>query len=263
MSLPLSSIVYYFAGLKNSAKQLTKPCNVGIGMVLFLLISLTTTTALAKQDIDYVDAVFSVQYNNKNTNGENHLKITRNGDQYTINFTLDHWMISSQQLAKFKYNTCRVQPQQYTDSQKRPFKKKQEQQLNFHWQEHHVIFSTDNKEKEFPLQENNPLYDPLSFFFEARCALMDGQQSFTFPIIRKGRKRKQEFQVTGTELVHTPMGDYDAYVIERVRDNPKRQTRLYVAPELDYLLVKIEHQESPLLKIVATLKEMDYQLIDN
>ena len=69
--------------------------------------------------------------------------------------------------------------------------------------------------------------------------------------------------MVGIETVETGQGQVDALVIERERESKSRQTRLYVAPSLDYLLVKIEHQESRLLKIVATLKSMDYQLINH
>ncbi|MCQ9615701.1 hypothetical protein L1889_02390 [Paenalcaligenes niemegkensis] len=62
-------------------------------------------------------------------------------------------------------------------------------------------------------------------------------------------------------MIETGLGQFEALVVERERENKSRQTRLYVAPSLDYLLVKIEHQESRLMKIVATLKTMDYQLL--
>src|SRR5699024_12485476 len=110
------------------------------------------------------------------------------------------------------------------------------------------------------MDKNDRLFDPLGFFLEALCAVIGGGQSFQYPVIRKGNSRSQEYLFVYRESVATPLGHFEALVVERVRENPKRQIRLYVAPELDYLLVKIEHQESPMLKIVATLKEMDYAL---
>lgn len=213
------------------------------------------------QAIDSVEAVFTVHYNNKETAGENRLHISRDGDEYVIDFELDHWMLSSQQIARFKFDHCMVQPEHYTDKHKRPFKKEQAQKLVFDWEDKKAYLSGD-EQQDFDLEDPRGAYDPLSFFFEARCALMAGETAFSYPVISKGRNRVQDYEVIGTELVSTPLGDFEALIVERVRNNPKRQTRLYVAPELDYLLVKIEHQESPMLRIIATLKEMDYQLID-
>lgn len=210
--------------------------------------------------IDYVQAVFSVQYGSKETAGENLLDIQSDGDNYQVDFDLDHWMLSSNQHARFKMHDCKVQPEYYQDTHKRPFKSKETQKLEFDWDQQKATFDKKDDQKTFTLQEDQKAYDPLSFFFEARCALMDGQTEFTYPVIRKGDKKEQTYRVTGEEIVQTPQGDFKALVVERVRDNPKRQTRLYVAPELDYLLVKIEHQESAMLRIVATLKAMDYKL---
>lgn len=213
-----------------------------------------------KATLDYVDAVFSVTYNGKDTAGENHLLIKREGDVYTIDFDLDHWMLSSQQNAQFHMQACQVQPQSFTATHKRPFKSKETQSLKFDWGAQTAHFTDPKRDKNFDLDGEHTVYDPLSFFFEARCALMDGARNFTYPVIRKGRQGDQEFAVVDTQIVSTPMGDFEALVVERVRSNPKRQTRLYVAPALDYLLVKIEHQESALLNIVATLKDIDYSL---
>src|SRR5699024_2657349 len=44
------------------------------------------------QGIDYAEAVFSVQYGNKETAGENLLDIKSDGDSYEVNFDLDHWI---------------------------------------------------------------------------------------------------------------------------------------------------------------------------
>lgn len=210
--------------------------------------------------LDYVDAVFSVDYNGKDTAGENTLRIRRDGDNYTVDFNLDHWLLQSRQHAEFAMQDCQVRPLFYSDTNKRPFKKEEEQQVRFDWSQHEATFVSPEDTKQFTLDENDRLFDPLSFFFEARCAVIGGAQSFQYPVIRKGNSKSQEYRIVDKETVATPLGDFEALVVERVRENPKRQTRLYVAPELDYLLVKIEHQESPMLKIVATLKEMDYAL---
>ena len=210
--------------------------------------------------IDYVQAVFSVQYGSKETAGENLLNIKSEGNQYEVNFDLDHWMLSSNQYARFEMDDCTVQPEFYQDTNKRPFKSKETQKLEFDWAHHQAVFSNKDDKKTFTFKDNKIGYDPLSFFFEARCALMDGETQFTYPVIRKGKMKDQTYKISGQELVQTPLGDFEALVVERERENPKRQTRLYVAPELDYLLVKIEHQESAMLRVVATLKEMDYKL---
>lgn len=246
--------------LRRSYAPMLMASSLQLGLITDVGAVSTEQAANSAREIDYVQAVFSVQYGSKDTAGENLLNIHSEGDDYQVDFDLDHWMLSSNQHARFKMHDCKVQPEFYQDTHKRPFKSKETQKLEFDWEHHKAIFSKRDDQKTFALQEDQKAYDPLSFFFEARCALMDGQTEFTYPVIRNGDKKDQTYHVTGEEVVQTPQGDFKTLVVERLRDNPKRQTRLYVAPELDYLLVKIEHQESAMLRIVATLKAMDYKL---
>ena len=211
------------------------------------------------QDLDRVDAIYSIEYNGNSGQGKNHLRIQRDQNHYTVNFEVDHLLSNAQQQAHFELNNCKVTPLSYRSTAKAPFKKEQKQQLDFDWVTHQAHYSSTDEQKDFALAPI--LYDPLSFFFEARCELMAGQHEFSYPLIYKGRQKTHTYQVVGTEQINTGMGTLEALVVERQRSNPKRQTRLYVAPELGYLPIKIEHQESRLLNFSAVLDHMEYQLV--
>lgn len=240
---------------RQQSKSLILKCCVLLYLGLFCL------QGAQAHDIDHVDASFSVEYNGKPTQGEVHLAIQRDHDRYQVAFELDHWLLSSSQKASFKMDDCQVQPISYRSTNKRPFKGETVQTLAFDWGHKQAKYTSGDQHKTFSLE--SPLYDPLSFFFEARCALEAGQTDLSYPLIYKGKKDVQRYKVVGTETVETGQGPVQALVVERQRSSKTRQTRLYVAPSLDYLLVKISHQENRLVKIVATLKSMDYQLADN
>ncbi len=210
------------------------------------------------QSLAYVDAVFAVEINGQPTEGRNRLDVSRNGEHYHVDFVLDHWMVSVRQHADFGMQACAVRPQAYEDVSKRPFAEESAQTLKFDWNAGVAHYRNAEGAKDFPLDDK--AYDPISLFFEARCGLMAGEEDFTYPVIRKGSLRTQHYRVVDRQPVETGMGTFEALVVERVRKNRKRQTRLYVAPELDYLLVRIEHQESKLLKVAVTLQHMDYRL---
>jgi len=231
------------------------------GIVLVTSLLPQGNSALAQQ-IDKVDAEFAVQVNNKNAHGKNILNIQQDDGDYRINFALEHRLFSFNQEAHFRSGSdCQVTPTDYKETTRRAFGgKKDTQTLTFDWDHKVAHYQKDDKDKEFSL--DNKVYDPISFFFEARCALMQGDKALAFPLIRKGDKKTQQYRVTGTEVVNTPLGDFEALVVERQRKSKKRQTRLYVAPELGYLLVKIEHRENRLLSVTATLDKMDYQFIN-
>src|SRR5699024_1884227 len=230
--------------------------------ILLMASLLATTEQAIAQQIDTVDAEFAVKVNNKKAYGKNTLKIKQEDGNYRINFALEHRLFSFNQEAHFTSGSdCKVTPIDYKETTRRVFGGKEETQyLNFDWENQVARYQDNDEEKEFSLEEK--LYDPISFFFEARCALIQGDKELAFPLIRKGDKKTQRYRVTGTETIETALGNYEALVVERQRKSKKRQTRLYVAPELGYLLVKIEHRENRLLSVTAVLEKMDYSFID-
>lgn len=241
--------------LKQRQQHLQKPM---LKKYVLLSVGLLCFHAAQAQTIDYVDASFTVEYNNKLTQAENHLKIQRDHNQYQIDFNLEHWLLSSKQKANFKMDQCHVQPISYTSINKQPFKDEKTQTITFDWTSKKAVFTSEIEQKTFDLDP--PLYDPLSFFFEARCELIAGKKDFIYPLIYKGNKRNHHYKVIGTDTVKTGLGNIKALVVERVRSSKTRKTRLYVAPSLDYLLVKFEHQENRMVNISATLQRMNYRL---
>lgn len=247
-----------YRGCRRALKRLHRPGISALTRGLLLCAGLVFFHGVQASDLNYVNARFSVEYNNQPTQGENRLKIQRDQNMYRIDFVLDHPLFSSSQKANFEMERCQVRPISYAATSSRPFKKDSFQRLAFDWDNQKVDYRSEEGQKSFDL--NDRLYDPISFFFEARCGLIAGKKEFIYPLIRKGRITTHTYKVVGTQTVHTGQGDVKALVVERQRSNKKRQTRLYVAPALDYLLVKIEHQESRLVNITATLNEMDYEL---
>src|SRR5690625_1573012 len=207
--------------------------------------------------LDDGNARYTLEYNNQRAHGESRLGIRRDEDRYQLTFDVDHRLMSSSQKAVFDMEQCRVRPVSYVAIDKRPFRKEAVRTLEFDWRHKQATYNGEGRNKVLGLDE--PLYDPISFFFEARCELMAGKTEFAYPVLREGSKRTHRYKVTGTEIVETGQGPVQALVVERQRSSTKRRTRLYVAPDLAYLLVKLVHQEGRFLNVVATLDDIDYR----
>lgn len=208
--------------------------------------------------LDKVDARFQLYYNNKAAQGENLLRIQQQAGQYEVEFNFEHWMSTIRQRARFTQPPpqCAVQPEYYQSQTKRPLQSTKQEEIRFNWSTHEAALTRDKHTERFSLKEK--LYDPLSFFFEARCELMDGATSFSFLILHKGEPKVHRYRVVDEVTIDTGLGPLKTLVIERERSSTKRQTRLYVAPELDYLLVQLEHQEGNLVRIKAVVEQLDY-----
>lgn len=217
-----------------------------------------SSNAVAQSEIDYVDAVFDVSYNSTSSSSDAHLTINNNGGNFRANFVIEHTLLDTAQSAQFSNNQCSITPQSYTSTAKAAFRSKTTESLSFNWPaktatRHH------NKDGNVSFTLDQQLYDPMSLFFKARCDLIAGKTQLSYPLIHKGKEKTHRYNVIGTEVVKTGMGKYEALVVQRQRSNPDRRTTFYVAPALDYLIVKIHHRENSLANVSMTLKSMDYK----
>jgi len=89
----------------------------------------------------------------------------------------------------------------------------------------------------------------------ARCRLRDGLQNFTLPVVYRGERKDLTFKVVGKERVTTPAGSWDAVIVSRDYPQGGRRTRVWVAPELDWFMVRFEHVENPVARGSMVLTE--------
>ncbi len=217
-----------------------------------------SANALAQSDIDYVDAVFAVSYNSNLSTNDAHLSIDNDHGNVKVNFAIEHTLLDTTQSAQFRNEQCSITPQSYTSTSKAAFRSKTTESLNFDWPAK-TATRQHNKDDNMSFALDQQLYDPMSLFFKARCDLMAGKTQLSYPLIHKGKEKTHKYNVIGTEIVETEIGDFDTLVVQRQRSNPDRRTTFYVAPALDYLIVKINHRENSLANISMTLKSMDYK----
>ncbi|GAA3538783.1 DUF3108 domain-containing protein [Zobellella aerophila] len=211
-------------------------------------------------DINRLNAEFSVNLNGDQTRGINTLVIERNKDQYHVNFSLSHWLLDVEQKASFSWQDCNARPDTFNYRAK-AVGVTREERLVFDKQTHMVL--SQGKDGNKLLSTEAGALDPVSFFFEARCDLIAGKKSLTYPVVRDEEIKWTKFNVVGEEVIETGIGTFNTLVVERDRGDSKRKTRFWVAPELDYLLVQISHEENRQLAVTATLNKMTYSLVQD
>lgn len=232
-----------------------------------LALSLSTTlstvsfaqSAPAQSEIDYVNAVFAVSYNNAASAGDANLKIRNNQNNFDVSFSLNHSLLDSTQSAKFNAQGCNITPQSYSSSTRPVLRSNTTESLSFNWA-NKIATRQHSKDGNMNFQLNQHFYDPMSLYFKARCDLMAGKKQLSYPLVYKGKQTTHQYNVIGTETVKTDIGEFEALVVQRQRSNKNRRTTFYVAPTLDYLIVKIHHRESSLATVTMTLKSIDYKI---
>jgi hypothetical protein len=227
--------------------------------VLLTLCGLMATGSAAARDIDHLRAEFSVLLNGDPTRGVNTLTIDRNKERYHVHFSLAHWLLDVEQKASFNWQDCSARPDTFS-YQAKAIGIRREERLVFDPQTDMVLYQGKGGDK--LLSTEGGAFDSVSFFFEARCDLMAGKTTLTYPVVRGGEIKQTTFKVVGKEVVKTGIGTFDSLIVERDRGNSKRKTRFWVAPELDYQLVQISHEENRQLAVTVTLDKLSYTLVD-
>lgn len=90
--------------------------------------------------------------------------------------------------------------------------------------------------------------DEVTLLLSARCVFADGADSWSTTTAYGNRLRTHELRAVGTDIVDGPDGArLEAVVIEKVhKESTGRRTRIWVAPALDWMLVKARHTEGGL-----------------
>jgi hypothetical protein len=115
-------------------------------------------------------------------------------------------------------------------------------QITFDWEQSNSTIQIEHQEINIPLEGNE--MDNLSAYVEIRRQLMAGNKEITFPGIYKGELEEIHYQVTGEELIESLPGTFHTLRLERIREpDSDRSTLIWLAPEWDYLLVKLVQEE--------------------
>ncbi|MGH1382815.1 MAG: DUF3108 domain-containing protein [Shewanella xiamenensis] len=98
----------------------------------------------------------------------------------------------------------------------------------------------DEKGK-FPFEGD--IFDPLMVQLQFRLDISAGKEVLDYKMIKSNELDEYKFHVIGKERMTIESGSYDTVKIEVVRDNHKRQTFFWMAPDLAYLPVRLTHFE--------------------
>lgn len=102
-------------------------------------------------------------------------------------------------------------------------------------------YQRDDDTREIPVTPG--LLGPMSYQVQMRRDLAAGGSAFDYQVLHRGKVKQYHFQTEGTESVILPKGAVEAIRIRRVRDDNDRETIVWIAPQLDYQLVKLRQIE--------------------
>ncbi len=115
-------------------------------------------------------------------------------------------------------------------------------ELNLHWTNKQLLVGKDKTSQ--PLNVETHWLDALSYHSQLVLELAAGKTQFRFNVLgRNGENRLYHYKVTGEEDLTVPAGKFKALRVERVSDKQQKQVIAWVAPALDYMLIRLWQAE--------------------
>ncbi len=116
-------------------------------------------------------------------------------------------------------------------------------QLLFNWQTMRVTNTINGDPWQMDIPDGTQ--DKLSINLALMAHLSRSEADISFPVADGGKLKTYDFKVIGRETISTALGNIQTVKVSRNKRGRKdRQATLWLAPDLNYLLVQMEKAES-------------------
>ncbi|MEZ9237687.1 MULTISPECIES: DUF3108 domain-containing protein [unclassified Shewanella] len=103
------------------------------------------------------------------------------------------------------------------------------------------VIHTIYKEEREKLEYAENVLDPLTAQLQFRMDMYSNPKTLHYDMVKEKEFDDYEFKIVGKEQVIIDSGTYQTVKIEVVRNSKKRQTFFWMAPDLNYLPVRLSH----------------------
>ena len=153
-------------------------------------------------------------------------------------FDVDSFIADIRESVTFRWQDGRVQPIRYRYTLKGLLVPDRSRAINFSQAADSISGSYEGDS--FTMAMADHALDPLGFQLQLRQDLKAGKRDVTYAVADDGDYDRDRFAVVGEETISTPVGEFATVKVEKVRDkDSKRETLMWFAPALDYLLVRL------------------------
>ena len=102
-----------------------------------------------------------------------------------------------------------------------------------------IVTTYGKEEKE--LDYETDIIDGLTMQLQMMLDLQRGIERPSYRIVDFNRLKTYEFSLAGTEVLNIQDRDYESIILQVVRNNERRKTQMWFAPERNYLPLQMVH----------------------
>lgn len=175
------------------------------------------------------------------------LTLTEAGDdQYRMGLAVKSMLMDNSEQSLFQWRNCQPHTLTYQHDFE-GFRRERHHRMTFNWDTLRVSghsSADDEGQDDFDYSITEDTLDELTMLLKARCIMQEGVSQYQLTSAYGKRLRTHFIHVVGEETMNTPLGRLRTIKFEKRRDqDSKRRTIFWLAPDLDYLLVRARHVE--------------------
>jgi len=116
-----------------------------------------------------------------------------------------------------------------------------EEITNFNWEDKTATWNRNDDHRTAELHQG--VVDRILYQILVPRDVKAGNDLTTYEFINRGDLRSYQFENMGTETMNFDDTQINTIKLERVYDDGEKQTSVWVAPELNYEIIKISHKD--------------------
>jgi len=187
-------------------------------------------------------AVYTTRYKGMSAEAVQTLTSNATG-QFTLKRDVDSVFVKLYEQSEFQLQNNQLIVSRYTYKRGGLASKKDIEQL-FQWDKGNLHITEKGKSRDVAIK--SPLFDKLSYTEAMRLQLLSAGQlpkGISVPFADRHHLKQYDFVVGDQEDIATPKGKMRAVKLERNVPEDNKHAVIWVAPDLDYLLVKLQQTD--------------------
>ena len=185
-------------------------------------------------------ASYQFSYNGKNL-GSATRNLSKQGNNWFYDFSAKAGVIASaRETSLFAFNEGKINSMQFKRTSK-ILVHNNSMSINFNPSSKTINTQKDEKKRSFAWQPN--VLDELNAELQVREDLKGEGIKNSYALADAKEIESHRFVKQGTETIKTPYGSFNTIKVVLEHSKPERNTVFWLAPKLDYLPVKVSHND--------------------
>ncbi len=189
--------------------------------------------------------------------------LRKDDDHYLFQLEANNWILSYFEKSAFIWNEnspCDLLTESYQFTFE-GFGHVEAFQVHIDQENHKAYSQSTDGSKEYQVPAN--VSDALAYLFKLQCDLRNNDLNPDYRIAYENGVDHYVFKYEGKETLRTSLGKLETLVLHRVYpEDEDLETTYWIAPELDYLMVKMKHKQGKLVTATLKIKEIDFKITD-